>query len=41
MGSRGSIIPFFMSLKDNDELPITDPRMTRFMISLEDGVKLV
>ena len=41
MGSRGSIIPFFMSLKDNDELPITDPRMTRFMISLEEGVKLV
>lgn len=41
MGSRGSIIPFFMSLKDNHELPITDRRMTRFMISLEEGVKLV
>jgi UDP-N-acetylglucosamine 4,6-dehydratase (inverting) len=41
MGSRGSVIPFFMSIKDNGVLPITDPRMTRFMISLEDGVELV
>lgn len=41
MGSRGSVIPFFMSLKDTGELPITHPDMTRFMISLEDGVKLV
>lgn len=41
MGSRGSVIPFFMSIKDKGVLPITDPRMTRFMISLEDGVKLV
>ena len=41
MGSRGSIIPFFMSLKDKDSLPITDKRMTRFMISLEQGVGLV
>lgn len=41
MGSRGSVIPFFMGLKDSGVLPITDPRMTRFMISLEDGVKLV
>lgn len=41
MGSRGSIIPFFLSLKDKNTLPITDPRMTRFMISLEDGVELV
>ncbi len=41
MGSRGSVIPFFMSLKDKDALPITDPRMTRFMISLEQGVELV
>ena len=40
MGSRGSVIPFFLSLKGN-KLPITDPRMTRFMISLEEGVKLV
>lgn len=41
MGSRGSVIPFFMSIKDTGLLPITDDRMTRFMISLEDGVKLV
>ena len=41
MGSRGSIIPFFISLKDREELPITDDRMTRFMISLDQGVDLV
>jgi UDP-N-acetylglucosamine 4,6-dehydratase/5-epimerase len=41
MGSRGSVIPFFMSLKDQGELPITDVRMTRFMISLDQGVNLV
>ena len=41
MGSRGSVIPFFQSLSDSDELPITDKRMTRFMISLEDGVELI
>ena len=41
MGSRGSIIPLFESLKNKNELPITDERMTRFMISLEEGVKLV
>ena len=41
MGSRGSIIPFFMSLKDKGKLPITDPRMTRFMISLDQAVELV
>jgi UDP-N-acetylglucosamine 4,6-dehydratase (inverting) len=41
MGSRGSVIPFFMSLKDQGELPITDERMTRFMISLDQGVNLV
>jgi len=41
MGSRGSVIPFFMSIKDKGVLPITDERMTRFMISLEDGVELV
>jgi UDP-N-acetylglucosamine 4,6-dehydratase (inverting) len=41
MGSRGSVIPFFMSIKDKGILPITDPRMTRFMISLEEGVGLV
>jgi UDP-N-acetylglucosamine 4,6-dehydratase (inverting) len=41
MGSRGSVIPFFMSIKDAGVLPITDVRMTRFMISLEQGVELV
>ena len=41
MGSRGSVIPFFLSLKDQGELPITDKRMTRFMISLDQGVELV
>lgn len=41
MGSRGSVIPFFMSLRDKGVLPITDERMTRFMISLEEGVELV
>ncbi len=41
MGSRGSVIPFFRSIKDQGDLPITDPRMTRFMITLEQGVELV
>jgi len=41
MGSRGSVIPFFMSIADKGILPITDKRMTRFMISLEEGVELV
>lgn len=41
MGSRGSVIPFFMSIKHKGILPITDTRMTRFMISLEQGVELV
>ena len=41
MGSRGSVIPFFMSLKNKAELPITNEHMTRFMISLDQGVELV
>ncbi|WP_037293567.1 UDP-N-acetylglucosamine 4,6-dehydratase (inverting) [Roseobacter sp. CCS2] len=41
MGSRGSVIPFFMSIADKGTLPVTDDRMTRFMISLEQGVELV
>jgi UDP-N-acetylglucosamine 4,6-dehydratase len=41
MGSRGSVIPYFMSLPNLDSLPITDARMTRFMITLEQGVELV
>ena len=42
-GSRGSVIPFFQNIIDNGgkELPITDYRMTRFWISLEQGVELV
>lgn len=42
-GSRGSVIPFFQNLIDRGEnkLPITDYRMTRFWISLEQGVELV
>ena len=41
MGSRGSVIPFFISQIPDGELTITDTRMTRFMITLEEGVKLV
>lgn len=41
MGSRGSVIPFFQSIKDNEFITITDQRMTRFMITLEQGVDLV
>jgi len=41
MGSRGSVIPFFMSIAKKTVLPITDPQMTRFMITLDEGVKLV
>ena len=41
MGSRGSVIPFFKSIADKGILPITDERMTRFMITLEQGVELV
>jgi UDP-N-acetylglucosamine 4,6-dehydratase len=41
MGSRGSVIPFFMERRKSGVLPITDPAMTRFNISLEDGVEMV
>jgi FlaA1/EpsC-like NDP-sugar epimerase len=41
MCSRGSVIPFFQSIASTGEIPITDERMTRFMIKIEDGVKLV
>ncbi len=41
MGSRGSVIPHFLSLRAGAVAPITDPRMTRFMITLEQGVDLV
>jgi UDP-N-acetylglucosamine 4,6-dehydratase len=41
MGSRGSVIPFFLSLGGERQLPITDPQMTRFMVTVEQGVELV
>lgn len=41
MGSNGSVVPFFLNKKKEGVLPITDTRMTRFNISLEDGVKMV
>jgi FlaA1/EpsC-like NDP-sugar epimerase len=41
MGSRGSVIPFFMETAKSGKLTITDKRMTRFMITLEQGVELV
>ncbi len=41
MGSRGSVIPFFMERRKTGVLPITDPAMTRFNISLQDGVDMV
>ena len=41
MGSRGSVIPLFLSMRETGVLPITDARMTRFLISLEQGVELV
>ena len=41
MGSRGSVIPFFLSIAKDGVFPITDNRMTRFMITLEEGVELV
>lgn len=41
MGSRGSVIPFFLSIANQGTLPVTDARMTRFMITLEQGVELV
>jgi UDP-N-acetylglucosamine 4,6-dehydratase/5-epimerase len=41
MGSRGSVIPFFLERRKTGLLPITDPRMTRFNISLPEGVEMV
>jgi UDP-N-acetylglucosamine 4,6-dehydratase (inverting) len=41
MGSNGSVIPFFMKRKKENVLPITDPNMTRFNISLTEGVEMV
>jgi UDP-N-acetylglucosamine 4,6-dehydratase len=41
VGSRGSVIPLFLKQRETDVLTITDPRMTRFWITLEEGVKFV
>jgi UDP-N-acetylglucosamine 4,6-dehydratase len=41
MGSRGSVIPFFLKKRETGVLPITDPLMTRFNISLQEGVDMV
>jgi len=41
LGSRGSVVPFFLKKKSEGILPITDPRMTRFWITLDQGVKFV
>ena len=41
MGSRGSVIPFFLAQRATGTLPITDPAMTRFNISLQEGVEMV
>ncbi|MGR6836678.1 UDP-N-acetylglucosamine 4,6-dehydratase (inverting) [Syntrophomonas erecta] len=41
VGSRGSVVPFFLSCKEKGKVPITDPRMTRFWITLEQGVNFV
>lgn len=41
MGSRGSVIPFFLKMRRNGKLPITDPRMTRFSITLDQAIDMV
>jgi len=41
LGSRGSVIPFFLEKRASGELPITDPAMTRFSISVDEGVNMV
>jgi UDP-N-acetylglucosamine 4,6-dehydratase/5-epimerase len=41
MGSRGSVMPFYLERRKSGVLPITDPRMTRFNISLQEGVDMV
>lgn len=41
VGSRGSVIPFFIKVKKSGNVPITDPKMTRFMITLTEGVQFV
>jgi len=41
VGSRGSVVPFFLKMKERGRLPITDPRMTRFWLTLTQGVEFV
>lgn len=41
LGSRGSVVPFFLKKREEGVLPITDPRMTRFWITLDEGVQMV
>ena len=41
MGSRGSVVPLFLKLRDSKKLPITDPGMTRFSLTLEESIDLV
>ncbi|MHC8517592.1 UDP-N-acetylglucosamine 4,6-dehydratase (inverting) [Sporosarcina sp. ITBMC105] len=41
VGSRGSVVPFFKKIKNTGRIPITDPRMTRFWITLDQGVQFV
>ena len=41
VGSRGSVVPFFLKCREKGKIPVTDPRMTRFWITLEQGVDFV
>ena len=41
IGSNGSVVPFFQKIRSSGELPITDPAMTRFIITLDEGIRLV
>lgn len=41
IGSNGSVVPFFQNIRKTGELPITDPAMTRFIITLDEGIRLV
>ncbi|MFS0575529.1 UDP-N-acetylglucosamine 4,6-dehydratase (inverting) [Sporosarcina sp. 179-K 3D1 HS] len=41
VGSRGSVVPFFKKIKETGKIPVTDPRMTRFWITLDQGVQFV
>lgn len=41
VGSRGSVVPFFLKMRETGRIPVTDPRMTRFWITLEQGVEFV